>query len=145
MSGAIMPEPLAMPLILTSIPSILATAVAPFGKVSVVMIARAADSHNSGRASRTMSPTSAVNFSTGSGSPITPVEASSTSSAAQPRASATDSTESPTARGRAFPVNAFAFPELTRTAPEPCRAVAPIGTNQPAPTDSAIASRPLRP
>ena len=48
MSGAIMPAPLAMPLMVTvALPS-LAVAVATLGKVSVVMIALAASSHGSG-------------------------------------------------------------------------------------------------
>ena len=42
MSGAIMPDPFAMPLILTACPSICAVAVAILGNVSVVMMARAA-------------------------------------------------------------------------------------------------------
>ena len=42
MSGAIMPAPLAMPLIVTVTPSMAAWRVASFGKVSVVMIAWAA-------------------------------------------------------------------------------------------------------
>ncbi len=44
MSGAIMPAPLAKPLMVTSVPAIRARAVASFGNVSVVMIARAASS-----------------------------------------------------------------------------------------------------
>ena len=39
--GAIMPEPLAMPAMVTRAPSIVACRQAPFGKVSVVMMARA--------------------------------------------------------------------------------------------------------
>ncbi len=42
MSGAIMPAPLAMPLIVTATPPIFAVRVATLGKVSVVMIALAA-------------------------------------------------------------------------------------------------------
>ena len=38
MSGAIMPEPLAIPASVTGAPSIVAVATAPLGKVSVVMI-----------------------------------------------------------------------------------------------------------
>ena len=48
MSGAIMPEPLATPAIFTGTPSTSADATAPFGKVSVVMIARAASPHPAG-------------------------------------------------------------------------------------------------
>ena len=45
MSGAIMPEPLAIPAIRTFTPSISASATVPLGKVSVVMTAPAASSH----------------------------------------------------------------------------------------------------
>ena len=48
MSGAIIPEPLAKPVIVTGTPSSSTRATAPFGKVSVVMIARAARSPASG-------------------------------------------------------------------------------------------------
>ena len=50
MSGAIMPAPLAMPLIVTLALPILAVAVATLGKVSVVMMARAASRKSPGRA-----------------------------------------------------------------------------------------------
>ena len=74
MSGAIMPEPLAMPAIVTGWPAISACAQAPLGKVSVVMIAAAASAHASS-ARRAWSPGSAaVSLSTGICSPITPVE-----------------------------------------------------------------------
>ena len=76
-SGAIMPAPLAMPLIVTRTPSISAVRVASFGKVSVVMMARAAAAQAAGppsaRAAHSASTPS--NRSAGSGSPITPVEA----------------------------------------------------------------------
>ena len=45
MLGSIMPEPLAMPLMVTVTPPITAVADAPLGKVSVVMMPRAAGSH----------------------------------------------------------------------------------------------------
>ena len=48
MSGAIMPEPLAKPAIVTGTPPSSTRAAAPFGKVSVVMIARAARSAAAG-------------------------------------------------------------------------------------------------
>ncbi len=44
MSGAIMPEPLAMPPMMTGAPPMRTVRVEPLGKVSVVMIARAASS-----------------------------------------------------------------------------------------------------
>ena len=48
MSGWIIPEPFAMPAILTSLPPMVVAANAPLGKVSVVMIASAAACHPSG-------------------------------------------------------------------------------------------------
>ena len=75
MSGAIMPAPLAMPLIVTPTPPMVALAVATLGKVSVVMIARAASSQFSARASPASFSSTPSNFDASSGSPITPVEA----------------------------------------------------------------------
>ena len=75
MSGAIMPEPLAKPLIVTGTPSIVARCVAPFGKVSVVMIARRGIVPARRRDAAAKAPGSAATIlSAGSGSPITPVE-----------------------------------------------------------------------
>ncbi len=85
MSGAIMPEPLAMPASVTGTPSIVQRAAAPFGNVSVVMIAPAAAAMPSARSPLTRSATRAVIRSTGSRSPITPVEATNTSSGGQSR------------------------------------------------------------
>ena len=64
MSGAIMPAPLAMPLIVTVDAAELdACAVATFGKVSVVMIARAASNQGSPAAAGcAMSPSTPANF-----------------------------------------------------------------------------------
>ena len=42
MSGAIIPDPFAIPAILTALPFTVTVAVAPLAKVSVVMMARAA-------------------------------------------------------------------------------------------------------
>ncbi len=53
MSGWIMPEPLAMPVTVTGTPSSVMRRDAPFGTVSVVMIARAASSQPSARAADT--------------------------------------------------------------------------------------------
>ena len=58
MSGAIMPAPLAMPLIVTVAPPIFACAVATFGNVSVVMIALAASSKRAGRGRSRPAPAS---------------------------------------------------------------------------------------
>ena len=73
MSGAIMPDPLAIPLIVTFTPSIIAVAVAALAKVSVVMMASAAAARQWPAApSRTRSPSTRVILAVGSGSPITP-------------------------------------------------------------------------
>src|SRR5262249_44956868 len=69
MSMAIMPEPLAMPLMATVVSPSFAVAVATFGKVSVVMIALAASIHPLGAARAARSPITSPNFSAGSGSP----------------------------------------------------------------------------
>ncbi len=75
MSGAIMPEPLAMPLIVTGQPSIVALRVASLGKVSVVMIASAAAFQPPGRVAAVSLPRRSTTKPSGSASPITPVEA----------------------------------------------------------------------
>ena len=75
MSGAIMPEPLAMPLMVTVFPAYVTEAVATLANVSVVMMARAASSQQSAVAPANR-PGSAFTMGAGfSGSPITPVEA----------------------------------------------------------------------
>ena len=74
MSGAIIPEPFDIPQIVTRLFPILDWAAAPLGKVSVVMIALAASSQPPGFAFFTNRGTALSNLSTGSGSPITPVE-----------------------------------------------------------------------
>src|SRR5476651_1761260 len=86
MSGAIMPAPLAMPLMVTIVLPMRAVAVATFGNVSVVMIAFAASSHGVACASITIpsiTPSKALALS---GSPMTPVEARKTSLGLQPTA-----------------------------------------------------------
>ena len=81
MSGAIMPAPLAMPLIVTLASPSFAVAVATFGKVSVVMMALAASRQPSGARVRARAcPCTPSNFVASSGSPITPVEARKISS-----------------------------------------------------------------
>ncbi len=116
MSGAIMPEPLAMPLSVTVWPPISACRVAPLGKVSVVMIARAAAGQDSGARSRSSAPSAPIRRSSGSGSPITPVEATKTSVLRQPKSAAVAATVPATDRIPTAPVKAFALPELITTA-----------------------------
>src|SRR6056297_236711 len=116
MSGAIMPEPCAMPAIVTVCPPISTVAEAPLGKVSVVMIARAAASTPPGDRSAFNSPIFAVIRSWGSGSPMTPVEDEKTRASGRPSASATADVTLRTASIPALPVNALAFPEFTTIA-----------------------------
>ncbi len=84
MSGAIMPLPLAIPVIRTAVPPIVAVRVAAFGKVSVVMMPRAAASQPSGVSVACRAGRAAVIRSCGSTSPMTPVLARNTSLAGQP-------------------------------------------------------------
>jgi hypothetical protein len=116
MSGAIMPEPLAMPLIRTSVLPSFAVAVASFGNVSVVMIERAAARQFSGRAASAALRSTRPITSASSGSPITPVEAMNTSPALQPAASAASAAVRFTAAIPFAPVKALALPELTTSA-----------------------------
>jgi hypothetical protein len=121
MSGAIMPEPLAMPLMRTSALPSLAVAVASFGKVSVVMIARAAARQFSGRAASAALRSTLPITSASSGSPITPVEAMNTSPVLQPVASAVSAAVRFTAAMPFAPVKALALPEFTTSAQaRPC-------------------------
>ena len=117
MSGAIMPEPLAMPAIRTVRPPIFAVAEAPLGKVSVVMMAPAARSQLPDASARA-SPGSfwTIVLSAGRGSPITPVEETNTSRSAHPSAAAAAAIVCSTAVLPTRPVKALALPEFTTMA-----------------------------
>ena len=112
-----MPAPLAMPLIVTSRSPSRTRRVASFGKVSVVMMARAASSQPPGSPRAAQSESTPLNFAASSGSPMTPVEARNTSAGAQPAASAAISAVSLTASRPFRPVKALALPEFTTSAP----------------------------
>src|SRR5215468_375948 len=112
-SGAIMPAPLAMPQIVTTASPSLAVAVAPFGKVSVVMMALAAASKLPGFAAATRPSITRSKAWASSGSPITPVEARSTSPGLQLAAWAVLAAVYRVASRPVRPVKALAFPELT--------------------------------
>ena len=116
MSGAIMPAPLAMPLMVTVDLPIFAVAVATLGKVSVVMIAFAASSHGSSCAATTMPSITPSNTLALSGSPITPVEARKMSAGLQPMALAAIFAVNWQACRPVLPVKALALPELTTSA-----------------------------
>ena len=116
MSGAIMPAPLAMPLMVTvALPSF-TLAVATFGNVSVVMIALAASSQPSGATSAASLSSTPLNLLASSGSPITPVEARKISFGLQPTAFAAMSPVSLVEVFPVLPVKALALPELTTSA-----------------------------
>ena len=116
MSGAIMPAPLAMPLMVTlALPSF-TVAVATFGKVSVVMMALAAAIHSPGTACSASVPSTPLNLVASSGSPITPVEARNTSLGLQPSALAAIAAVSVVACRPVLPVKALALPEFTTSA-----------------------------
>ena len=111
-----MPAPLAMPVTVIGTPSISARRDAPFGTVSVVMIARTAANHPCSASAARQSGNFATILSTGSGSMMTPVENGSTASVAQPtsRAAAAQVVRA-SARPRS-PVPALALPALTTSA-----------------------------
>ena len=83
MSGATMPEPLAIPAMVTTTPSISALATAPLAKVSVVMIACGRGLDAVGAEARDQVAHTGGDLLTGSRCPMTPVEATKTSSALQ--------------------------------------------------------------
>ena len=115
-SGAIMPAPLAIPLMTTlALPSF-ASAVATFGKVSVVMIALAASMKRPCSASSASVLSTPSNFVASSGSPMTPVEARKMSLTEQPTASAAILAVKAVDDRPDLPVNALALPELTTRA-----------------------------
>ena len=119
MSGAIMPLPLAMPLMRTSAPSMRATRVAVLGNVSVVMMPRAASPQASSRSPAYRPGNAATSRSCGNTSPITPVEARKTCLGGQPTRSAAACAVATQATRPARPVKTLAFPALTTTARMP--------------------------
>ncbi len=138
MSGAIMPAPFAMPEMRTRTPPISASAVATFGKVSVVMMARAASSQFSPVACFTSASSTPSNLPASSGSPITPVEAMKISLSFAPVAAEASLAASFTASAPVLPVKALALPELTSSARALPRFRVSRGTSRPAPTGISI-------
>lgn len=84
MFGRIMPAPLLIPVTVTVTPSCTNWRLAPFGRVSVVMMPAAAAAQLSTDRSSSAACRAPSIFSTGSGSPITPVEYGSTWLASTP-------------------------------------------------------------
>ncbi len=116
MSGWIIPAPFAMPVIVTGTPSTATRREAPFGTVSVVMIADTAANQWSGANAVHATGNAASIFSTGSGSMMTPVENGSTWCDLQPSSDATAAQVVSAAAIPAAPVPAFALPALTTNA-----------------------------
>lgn len=116
MSGAIMPLPLAIPVMRTWASPICATRVAAFGNVSVVMMPRAAASQASSRRLACRAGKAAVSRSCGSTSPITPVDATNTCRAGASTSFAAAAAVAAHASRPARPVNTFALPAFTTTA-----------------------------
>src|SRR3989442_10711946 len=99
-------------------PAILNEAAAVFGRVSVVQIARevSANERAEGRRCRAMTGNARRIFSSGKGTPITPVEQTNNSCGAQPRHFAASATVRSAAAWPATPVAQFALPAFTTTA-----------------------------
>ena len=89
---------------------------ASFGRVSVVMMARAASAPPPADSSDAAAGRPIPNGARGSCTPMTPVDATSTSDAGQPTASPAMRAVSRAASKPGSPVAAFAFPEFTTTA-----------------------------
>ena len=97
-------------------PSPWISAEAPLGKVSVVMIARAAAAIPSSSSAPARSPTIPAMRAAGSGSPMTPVELENTRFTGTPSAWATAPVTVSTAFCPCAPVKALALPEFTMIA-----------------------------
>src|SRR5712671_4912043 len=113
-----MPAPLAHPAMRTLFPPMMQLAAARFGRLSVVIIARVRPSKARGeKLSDAARPGAAFRMrSTGSGTPITPVEQTTTCCARQPSNFATWSAVAREAAMPPGPTEQLAFPELTMTA-----------------------------
>jgi hypothetical protein len=112
MFGRIIPAPLLIPVTVTVTPSCWNCRLAPLGKVSVVMMPVAACAQwSTDRSSRAACSAASI-FSTGNGSPITPVENGSTASAGTPVSRARAAQVRSAAARPGAPVPALALPVL---------------------------------
>src|SRR5689334_9820216 len=113
-----MPEPLATPITFTVPDPARNVQQATFGRVSVVMIARAKPIAASGVADfcEIRSGSAARIFCSGNGTPITPVEEGITAQALALRIAAVQQQICSHAQSPCAPVAQFAFPELTSSA-----------------------------
>ncbi len=113
MSGAIMPEPLMMPVSVMRVCPIIAAVVAAFAKVSVVPMALVAAQKLPLPSAAWAAATPDTALSCGKGTPMTPVEAANTSSAAQPSSAAAALVCAAAASRPDSPVKALELPALT--------------------------------
>jgi len=113
MFGAIIPAPFAIAPIVIGRPPARIVRIPRFGKASVVQIASPAPAIPVGERRAARPGRAATIFSTGSGTPMTPVEPISSESAGRPRALPAARDVSRTARIPAAPVQAFALPLFT--------------------------------
>src|SRR6267143_1815908 len=113
-----MPAPFAQPTMWMRLPPILKEAAAVFGRVSVVQMARetSANERAEERRCRASSGTARKILSSASGTPMTPVEQTKTSSDLQPRRFAVSATVRTAAAYPAAPVAQLALPAFTTTA-----------------------------
>src|SRR2546425_12367111 len=105
-----------MPPMVTSAPPSSTCAAAVFGNASVVTMASAASAPPCGPSARITSGIPLRTAPIGSGTPITPVLATSTNSSAMPSCRAASAAISRTSLSPCVPVQALAFPLLTRIA-----------------------------
>ncbi len=110
MFGAIIPAPFAIPPIVIVRPPARIFRIPRFGKASVVQIASPAPAIPFGERRAARPGRAATIFSTGSGTPMTPVEPIRSESTGRPRASPAARDVSRTARIPTAPVQAFALP-----------------------------------
>ena len=113
--GAIIPDPLQMAEMVTSLPPTCSVRAAILMRVSVVMIASAACS-GSGRSDSTSREAAETIFAAGRRCPMTPVEALRTAAAGIFNARPTASQTAFTSSSPCGPVSAFALPLFTTTA-----------------------------
>src|SRR3954467_6218870 len=116
MFGSIMPDPFAIPPTRNVPRALVISTDAALGNGSVVMIARAASLPPQGARAAAAEAIPRVTFSISSATPITPVEATSTSGTLQPTVDAVRAAIASACRMPSAPVHAFAHPLLTTIA-----------------------------
>ncbi len=116
-----MPAPFAMPPTRITAPGMVSSRAASFGAASVVVIASAAAAPPSGDSAASAASIPAITRGIGSGTPITPVAATSTSVTGTPSCAATRAVICSASHMPCGPVAALAFPlEITTARARPC-------------------------